>query len=149
MLQRHKKGLKTGRLRPKSPSRAKKRAQAKRDWHDSKGVAFAAIRHSMLRPVLGPVESEEVLEEYRNQDCFLCGHRAPSDPHHIVAGAGASHDEKCNLISLCRGCHDRVQSDSKRLPELLRAKWEQDRWNTDWVRLCELRGNVFPFDIED
>ena len=121
-------------------------------FQDAHGVYFDELHHAMLWAVVHRVSSREVLDEYRsNPSCFYCerSFRSGLDPHHIVGGSAGRSDERCNLMSLCRGCHTAIQSDSSLLPRLLRQKWKHDRTNTDWRRLCELRGSLFPFSSLD
>lgn len=135
-------------LRRVSPKRAERRIKAKLRFADAHGVCFDELTHAMLWPVVHRVDSQEVLDEYRfNPICFWCERRfvVALDAHHIVGGSAGRSDEKCNLMSLCRECHSRLQSDSSKQPKMLGQKWKHDRWNCDWRRLCELAGKVFSF----
>lgn len=141
---------KSARLRPKSKARAQKRHVAKRRFQDGQGRFFDEITHAMLWPVVHRLDSIENLDEYRfNSQCFYCERHfvVGLDPHHIVGGSAGRCDCKANLMSLCRACHEKIQSNAALLPKLLYQKWKHDRWNTDWRRLCELRGRVFGFDL--
>ena len=60
------------------------------------------------------------------------------DPHHIVGGVGGRSDDWCNLISVCRECHDAVQHDAYGTLLCLVAK--KRKGELDVERLNELRG---------
>lgn len=61
-----------------------------------------------------PNRDEKLLEYARQQPCVACGDPPPSDPHHVKS-RGAGHGDRledgtCNVVSLCRGCHDALDS---------------------------------------
>lgn len=86
--------------------------------------------------------------------CFVCERQgnwdAPEgswlklDPHHLVGGTAGRADELCNLMPLCRRCHDKFQSLKPAFGFLLYRKWLFDRPNTDWLRLTILYGQALP-----
>lgn len=47
------------------------------------------------------------------------------DPHHIIGGYIGRHDAVCNLISVCRSCHDWVQHKNEGLVLCLYAKMKK------------------------
>lgn len=87
-------------------------------------------------------------------NCFACGLQGSwdaneeswlkLDPHHLVGGTAGRADELCNLMPLCRKCHDKFQSDKAMFGFLLYRKWLMDRANTDWLRLTILYGKALP-----
>lgn len=64
--------------------------------------------------------------------------RKPVEPHHIVGGVGGRADETCNLIALCRTCHDAVQHSSRGTLVCLVVKARKGEFDVE--RLSELRG---------
>ena len=81
--------------------------------------------------------------------CWICGpEKLGLEVHHIFGGAHRS-DEFTNLTLLCPKCHRHVQSDPKLLPLVLLEKWNHDRMHTSWVRLCQLHGRHWDFELPE
>ena len=86
--------------------------------------------------------------------CFVCERQCDwtargeswlkLDPHHLTGGTAGRADELCNLMPLCRKCHDKFQSLKPAFGFLLYRKWKFDRPNTDWLRLTILHGQCLP-----
>lgn len=83
----------------------------------------------------------------RTGTCWLCGATCQVEAAHIVPRS----DELCNIAMLggrfskCK-CHSKSEKNWAMLPQLLAAKLEHDPLNTDFRRICELRGKTFAFD---
>lgn len=141
-------------LRRTSKKHAARAKVARESFEDSRGVPFEDVlivlgSNKALWPKAIRVthaDSIEVLSEYRwlAKPCPLCRRIKHLEPHHLIGGSAGRSNEHANLIAICRECHDEVQSDSRHTPRVWRAKWEFDRWHTDWCRLCCLLGRV-PF----
>jgi hypothetical protein len=153
-LARGTKQLKRTRMNPISKTK-KTAAEEKADRHFQDGVGmyldqisptvFALARKISPRRL---VFSEATLDEFRGEGaCQLCGYCGALEPHHLASAKGRS-DERCNLIAVCRKCHDEIQGDVDQYKRVWRAKWEADRAGTNWLRLCLLLGRV-PFDTLD
>ena len=122
---------------------------------DGKRVYFDEVREWLPKrssdwPKTRVVQSTANRQAMRNRGfCFLCNFAVricgPLDVHHICSEGGRS-DDLCNLMPLCRGCHERIQHATEMDQEVLRAKWTHDRANCDWVRVTALRGSWWPFE---
>lgn len=131
-------------------------------YKDSHGVYFDELRTLLpgspsdwerVRPVLKS-EACAIMHDLYGF-CFLCATErsygsssGTLEAHHILGGSKKS-DELCNLVLLCRGCHELVQSAPEQLPRVLRAKWKHDRAHCDWRRLTLLHRRWWDFDSLD
>lgn len=148
----------TKRLRRRSPGRDVKIQKADEFFQDCKGVWFHEVEGLMGPVARWPrvriVERRETIIVFKRRFCvcFWCGRQggwddpegAPFrlDPHHIVAGSRGRSDELCNLMPLCRKCHELIQSDASLFGRVLWLKWSLDRETVDWCRLALLRGRA-------
>lgn len=121
---------------------------------DSKNIPFVAA--NLYFPNGVPTKERDVDdrdvcdfyhgEAYDDPTCWICGREhCILEAHHIVSRS----DECCNIVMLCRACHEEVQHNTKLLPRVLLAKWTHDKMHTDWRRIIELRGKRFAFDALD
>jgi len=133
-------------------------ATATERYKDSHGVYWDEVRTLLpasvsqwerVRPVPKSEACSIMHKLYRT--CFLCNtekYWPPLQAHHILGGSKKS-DELCNLVILCRDCHQRVQSAPDELPRVLKAKWRHDRAHCDWRRLTLLNRSWWKFDSLD
>jgi len=130
-------------------------ATATERYKDSHGVYWDEVRTLLpasvsqwerVRPVLKS-EACSIMHDLYGF-CFLCFHDVTLEAHHILGGSKKS-DELCNLVILCRGCHQLVQSAPAALPRVLKAKWKHDRAHCDWRRLTLLNRSWWAFDSLD
>ena len=150
-----KQGLKRGRkpMRHKA-DHSDKLDDAERLYQDGVGNFLSEIP-SIFRELKSLpcrlIVDEAILAHYRGFGlCPLCpiGTEARAlEPHHLAPAGGRSH-EHCNLLAICRRCHNIVQSNRDHHRRVWRAKWELDRTLTNWGRLCVLFGRV-PFTTLD
>ncbi len=157
-LARSTKPLKRTPMNKVSPKHRQRAKVARERYEDSRGVPFDKVAlvlgsDKSLWPKAQRVthsDSLKVLGLYRwlAKPCPLCRRVRNLEPHHLIGGSAGRSNEHANLIAICRECHDEVQSDSRHTARVWRAKWECDRWHTDWCRLCCLLGRV-PFTSLD
>lgn len=93
------------------------------------------------KPVKNPNLLREIHEEWKL--CFVCERRKnwlnlyfAFELHHLARGSRGRSDERCNLIMVCRNCHERICSVP--LIEVLAAKHKHDPDGCDWKRLAIL-----------
>jgi len=139
-------------INKKSPRHKARRQMAKQRYQDGKGVYFDQVGAAFATAKLLPfkrVVNPSVATFYATFGiCRRCKNRTQREPHHLTGGSKGRSDEPCNLISLCHNCHEIVQSQPSAYQFLWRAKWQYERHETDWLRLCLLLGRV-PFDSLD
>lgn len=55
------------------------------------------------------VRDESVLDWARQRGvCEVCGKHRPTEPHHVKSKGAGGGDERSNVVSICRTCHDSV-----------------------------------------
>lgn len=96
-----------------------------------------------IRRVKNPQLLSDFANEQAGKPCWLCQSRPWTDLAHLVGGAGRS-DERCNLLVLCRECHERNHfcGGARRihLGHLLFLKHARDPDYYDLARVLALRG---------
>jgi len=72
----------------------------------------AHITYKRLRNIAltAPVKDKLLLALTREQPCCLCGHGAPSDPHHVFGSAVSLKSSDVFVVPLCRDCHTKVEA---------------------------------------
>lgn len=153
-LARGTKGLKRSRLnRVSKTKRIARMVKAKERYADCHGICFDEIRMHLpdrvsAWPQYAIVDSNSFLELYRwfCRPCYLCRRYRQLEPHHLVGGSRGRSDDPCNLIAVCRECHNEVQSSVDDYQRCWRAKWEYDRDHCDWRSLVVLLGRWPNFD---
>lgn len=73
----------------------------------------------------GRKKNIELLKEYRKDYCQLCSKSGLLDNHHIFAKGSGGPDEKWNLITLCRDCHNAFHNGKVERIKLLAIKIKQ------------------------
>jgi len=127
---------------------------------DGQGVPFSRYRELLPKrardfPKPERVKDDQVIMAYRWRwtHCQVCGQGQRDgvilDVHHIIGGTKGRSDEKTNLISLDRDCHDKANT--LELPKglILWCKWRTDRRSVSWVRLAILHRQFLPDLIID
>ena len=142
-------------LKRVSPRRAKKLAEAIRLDRDGQNMTIADVAKWLPKgptrdwPKHEDVDSEEMAATmhscFGRSECWLCGLRTglygTLDVHHIVSRS----DERCNMVMLCRTCHQKVQHSPKMLPAVLKAKITHDRAYSSFLRIAQLRRKHYLF----
>ena len=138
-------------LKRVSPRRAEKRAEAIRLDRDGQNMTIADVRGWLPK---GPTRDwpkqrdvdDQMLATYMHLrfgdgECWLCGLNVILEMHHIVSRS----DERCNVVMLCRACHEEVQHSPKMLPAVLKAKIMHDRAYSSFLRIAQLRRKHYLF----
>lgn len=80
------------------------------------------------------VIDEALLDEFRRPGlCEWCGKHGPREPHHVFSKGMGGHqrfDIRINLISLCRGCHQRFHDGGLRRSDLLQVVADREKTTT-------------------
>jgi 5-methylcytosine-specific restriction endonuclease McrA len=69
--------------------------------------------------------------------CRHCGNRQTLDPHHVIFRSQGGDNDKSNLLTLCRRCHDAVHDRhllievvERRATDLVVKFWKQKGWKS-------------------
>ncbi len=143
--------VKQSRINPVSPERARRRKVAREQYADCHGITLADLWRHLPQTAdewralkVHRVDSVYVLARFqcmvKDWRCWLCPTFSVPQIHHICGGTKGRSDELANLFLACQKCHERIQSSRELLPEVLLAKFKNDRASVDWVRICLLMG---------
>jgi len=55
------------------------------------------------------IVNKELLKEYHQKKCIVCG-RFPAEPHHVTTVGAGGDDVETNLAALCRKHHTMIHS---------------------------------------
>lgn len=127
------------------------------EFTDGRGVDFRDVRRLHLLPErvrdwprVSRVQFAGLRALYRSPGtCTICTKPlsyGEAECHHLTGGTKGRSDERCNLIKLCRFCHDEVQSQRAAHQRVWLAKFQAEPWDCDWVRLILLFGRWPDFD---
>jgi 5-methylcytosine-specific restriction endonuclease McrA len=149
--------MKESSMRRIAKTRTARTKRLKEGYADSHGIMFHEYRLWLPElasdwPSVRRVDSPHVLGCISRLECWACRYISftnPCDLHHLVGGTKGRSDERCNLMPLCRECHDKANTKELPLGRLMWLLWVHDRWGTDWVRLALLKRSHLPDLITD
>jgi hypothetical protein len=137
-------------LLPRSKDRKRRDSDVAKLHQDGWAMGFDEVRLWLPSrvsdwPIVHRLDFPHSREFYRIAgECWWCGKFRHCEAHHITGGTKGRCDTFTNLFRVCRPCHEEVQSNVDLLGRVLFLKWENDRINTNWLRLNLLAGYWLP-----